>query len=116
MFIFAALRIARQAKRAEGNLGANLLRDRQNTFWTCTSWQSEAAMRAFMIAKPHGPTMHRLLNWCDEASLVHWTQADATLPSWKEAHARLQREGRPSKVRHPTMAHTHHEIAAPNTK
>jgi hypothetical protein len=116
MFILLALRIARQARRAEGNLGANLLRDRQNTFWTSTSWESEATMRAFMIAKPHGPTMHRLLNWCDEAALVHWTQADATLPSWEEAHARLQREGRPSKVLHPTRAHVTHQIAAPNTK
>ena len=65
-------------------------------------------MKAFMHAKPHGPTMRSLLEWCDEAALVHWTQAGAELPSWEEAHARLQKEGRPSKVNHPSAAHTAH--------
>ena len=114
-FIFTAVRIARQAKRAQGNLDTRLLRDRRNAFWTCTCWESERAMRAFMLAEPHGPAMRKLLNWCDEAALVHWIQDDATLPSWKEAHGRLQREGRPSKVLYPTKAHIAHEIAAPHT-
>ena len=70
-------------------------------------------MRAFMLAEPHGPAMRKLLNWCDEAALVHWTLDDPTLPSWEEAHGRLQREGRPSKVLNPTRAHAAHEIAAP---
>ena len=34
-----------------------LLRDPHNTFWTSTSWASEGAMKAFMHAKPHGPTL-----------------------------------------------------------
>jgi hypothetical protein len=38
-------------------------------------------MKAFVLAKPHGPTMRSLLEWCDEAALVHWTQAGAELPS-----------------------------------
>jgi heme-degrading monooxygenase HmoA len=101
-FIFAAARIARQARRAQGILHTNLLRDRGNAFWTCTCWESETAMRTFMLAEPHGAAMRKLLNWCDEAALVHWTQDDATLPTWEEAHARLQRDGRPSKVLHPT--------------
>lgn len=116
LFFVAAVRIAQQARHAEGNLGVKLLRDRRNTFWTCTCWESEAAMRAFMLAEPHGPTMRKLLNWCDEAALVHWTQDDRALPSWEEAHVRLQREGRPSKVLHPTMAHIAHEIAAPKAE
>ena len=70
-------------------------------------------MKAFMHAKPHGPTMRRLLHWCDEAALVHWTQAGAELPSWEEAHKRIQQEGRPSKVNHPSAAHTAHAIVAP---
>ena len=48
-----------------------------------------------MMAAPHGPTMRKLLEWCDEASLVHWTQDEAELPSWEEAHRRLLHEGRP---------------------
>ena len=107
------LRIARQAARADGSLAVTLLRDRRNTFWTSTSWSSESSMKAFMHAKPHGPTMRRLLDWCDEAALVHWTQPGAELPSWGEAHQRIQHEGRPSKVNHPSAAHTAHAFPAP---
>jgi hypothetical protein len=112
-FVVQSLRIARQAARADGNLAVKLLRDRRNTFWTGTSWSSEGSMKAFMHAKPHGPTMRRLLHWCDEAALVHRTQAGAELPSWEEAHKRIQQEGRPSKVNHPSAAHTAHAIPAP---
>ena len=114
-FFVQTLRIAWQAARADGNLAVRLLRDRRNTFWTVTSWSSEASMKAFMHAKPHGPTMRSLLHWCDEAALVHWTQADAELPSWEEAHKRIQQEGRPSKVNHPSAAHTAHAFPAPTT-
>jgi hypothetical protein len=112
-FLVRTLRIARQATRADCNLAVKLLRDRQNTFWTGTSWSSEESMKAFMLAKPHGPTMRKLLHWCDEAALVHWTQAGAELPSWEEAHKRIRDEGRPSKVNHPSAAHTAHAIPAP---
>jgi hypothetical protein len=112
-FFIQTLRIARQAARADGNLAVTLLRDRRNTFWTGTSWSSEGSMKAFMHAKPHGPTMRSLLDWCDEAALVHWTQAVAELPSWAEAHKRIQQEGWPSKVNHPSSAHTAHLFPAP---
>ena len=114
-FLFRSLRIVRQAKRAKGNLAAKVLGDKKNAFWTATSWDSEVAMRAFMLATPHGPTMRKLLEWCDEAALVHWTQDGEELPSWKEAHRRLLNEGRPSKVNHPSAAHTAHAIPAPFT-
>jgi hypothetical protein len=55
------------------------------------------------------------MNWCDEASVVHWTQESNELPSWVEAHARMQRDGRRSKVNHPTPAHTAYEIPMPST-
>jgi hypothetical protein len=112
-FFIQTLRIARQAARADGNLAVKLLRNSGNTFWTATTWSSEAAMRTFMLAPPHGPTMRKLLEWCDEAALVHWTQESAELPSWEEAHQRLQRDGRPSKVRHPSSAHSSHTFPAP---
>jgi hypothetical protein len=114
-FLIQTLRIARQAARAEGNLSVTLLRDRRNAMWTCTSWSSEGTMKAFMLAKPHGPTMRKLLNWCDEAALVHWTQVAAEPPSWEEAHRRIQQEGRRSKVNHPSAAHTAYAIPAPVT-
>ena len=112
-FFVQSQRIARQAARAEGNLAVKLLRDRRSAFWTATSWSSEGSMKAFMRAKPHGPAMRSLLEWCDEAAVVHWEQAGAELPTWEEAHRRMQREGRPSKVYHPSAAHTAFTIPAP---
>ncbi len=80
-FLVQTFRIARQAARADGSLAVALLRDRGKTFWTSTSWSSEGAMKAFMHAKPHGPTMRKLMEWSNETALVHWTQAGAELPS-----------------------------------
>ena len=112
-FVVQTFRIARQAARADGNLAVKLLRDRRKTFWTGTTWSFEDSVKAFMHAKPHGPTMRSLLNWCDEAALVHWTQTGEELPSWGEAHKRIQQEGRRSKVNHPSAAHTAYAIPAP---
>jgi heme-degrading monooxygenase HmoA len=112
-FIFAALRIGKQAANAEGCVAAKVLRDRRNAFWTCTCWESEAAMKVFMLAGPHGAAMRKLLNWCDEASLAHWTQEDCELPSWSEAHKRMLRHGRVSKVSHPSEAQKAFHIDEP---
>jgi hypothetical protein len=112
-FLLASMRIGSQAKSAPGNIGAKVLMDRRKVFWTSTGWDSEGAMRAFMLAPLHGPTMRKLLEWCDEAALVHWTQDSRELPSWTEGHQRMQREGRTSKVNHPTEAHRKFEIDAP---
>jgi hypothetical protein len=114
-FYASVIRTARQARNAPGNLGVRILADKRSTFWTSTAWESEAAVRAFMLAKPHGPIMRKLLVWCDEAALVHWTQADSELPSWPEAHRRLIAEGRPSKVNHPSPAHSAHNLPPPGT-
>jgi hypothetical protein len=70
-------------------------------------------MKAFMHAAPHGPAMRKLLDWCDEAALVHWTQDTADLPTWDEAHRRLQQDGRLSKVNHPAPGHTARVYAMP---
>jgi hypothetical protein len=112
-FYVRAILSARQAKNSEGVLAVKVFGDRRNTFWTLTLWKSEVAMRAFMLAKPHGPTMRKLLEWCDEASLVHWTQDSADVPTWGEAHRRLLKEGRRSKVNHPSQTHIEHAIPAP---
>jgi len=113
-FIFAALRIGKQTAEAEGCLAAKVFRDRRNAFWTCTSWESEAAMKAFMLAGPHGAAMRKLLNWCDEAALAHWTQDNGELPSWSEAHRRILRHGRASKVNHPSAAQKAFRIDEPD--
>jgi hypothetical protein len=108
-----AFRSARQARDAEGSLRVKVLSERKRTFWTATSWDSEAAMKRFMMAAPHGPTMRKLLDWCDEAALVHWSQEGMELPAWTEAHARLTREGRTSKVLCPSPEQMTFTVAAP---
>ncbi len=112
-FISYALRSSNQARSAPGNLDVALLRDAKNTYWTCTAWHDEAAMRAFIMAMPHRRAMGKLADWCNEASVVHWTQDTADLPDWREAHRRMATEGRRSKVKHPSEAHQDFRIPPP---
>ncbi len=114
-FFLSAIPINVKAQKSPGNHGVRVLNDRKFTFWTCSCWENEQSMRAFMLAKPHGPAMRKLLEWCDEASTVHWTQDSTDLPSWSEAHRRMQAEGRPSKVNHPSADQLAYRIAAPKT-
>lgn len=92
----------RQAKRAPGNLGVDLRKAEGLAFWTLTIWQDEAAMSAYRIAPPHLQAMPKLLEWCDEASVVHWEQETAELPDWQTAEKRMAESGRLSKVNHPS--------------
>ena len=112
-FLFWAQRSARQARRSAGNLGVALTRDSHGAFWTKSAWKDEDSMRAFMFAEPHRRAMPKLAHWCDEASVVHWTQESATLPDWQEAHRRMVAEGRKSRVKHPSAEHEKFEIAPP---
>jgi hypothetical protein len=112
-FIFQSLRSARQAKVASGSLSVSILRDAGLAFWTRTVWSEESAMRAFMRSGAHRCVMPRLLEWCDEAAVVHWSEEGIEPPSWSQAHRRLQQEGRPSKVNHPSDAQRRFEIPAP---
>jgi hypothetical protein len=73
-------------------------------------------MRSFMMSGVHRNAMPRLLEWCNEAALVHWNQEASDLPDWKEAHRRLVSEGRRSKVNHPSPAHEKYTIAIPRNQ
>lgn len=112
-FMLKAFQTSRQASAAPGNLAVRVLRDSANTFWTVTVWDNESSMRNYMLSGAHGRVMKRLLDWCDEAAVVHWTQETADAPTWPEAYRRLQQEGRRSKVRHPSAAHTAYRIPVP---
>ena len=112
-FLWRTFLSFRQAKAAPGILSASLLKDANRTFWTRTVWTDRAAMQAFMMAGAHRRTVPHLLNWCDEASLVDWQQDPAEPPGWKEAHQRMQRDGRTSRVAHPSEAQKRFEISAP---
>lgn len=112
-FIVYALRSSRQAQKTAGFVDGRLMRDARNAFWTLTVWTDAKAMDAYRTAGAHRMAMPKLINWCDEASLVHWTQESSELPSWNEAHERMVKEGRLSKVNHPSLAQIARDIPPP---
>lgn len=101
-FIWHAYKSSRQAERADGFLDGRTVREASNTFWTVTAWQDEASMRQYRGSEAHSKAMPKLLDWCDEASVVNWQQDSSTLPDWEEAYAKMVAKGRTSKVRHPS--------------
>ena len=111
--IWYAQRSSRQARAAPGNLGVELLREANNIFWTCSLWNDEAVMWAFMMSGAHRKAMPKLVEWCNEAALAHWQQDSAEPPSWHEVRRRMQAGGRRSKVRYPSEAQRRFEIPAP---
>jgi hypothetical protein len=114
-FVIHALRTVNQVKKAPGFQDGALLTDRSWTFWTMTAWDSQESMLAFMTTGSHKQAMPHLLHWCDEASVAHWTQADAALPSWTEADQRMREIGRISKVLRPSPQHATMSYRAPRT-
>ena len=90
----ATLRSALQAKAADGNLAVSILAEAHMTFWTRTAWTDGRSMNAFVMAGVHRRIMGSLLVWCCEASVLHWAQDTAELPSWEETHRRLKKDGR----------------------
>lgn len=73
-------------------------------------------MRQFMVSGSHKTAMPHLVEWCDEASVTHWTQPEAAVPSWEEADRRMRESGRSSKVRNPSPQHaTTPTYSAPRT-
>jgi hypothetical protein len=112
-FVWQALKTGRQAERAGGFLGGRFLREAGNVFWTVTLWEDKEAMLAYRNAGAHRLVMPRLLEWCDEAAVAHWTQDGTDLPDWQEAHRRMTIEGRVSKVKHPSPAQEAKHFARP---
>ena len=104
-FAIHTFRSLQQVKKAPGFLGGQVLADRSRTFWTMTAWDSQDSMRRFMTGGAHRAAMPHLLNWCDEASMVHWEQLENGLPKWDVADGRMRETGRASKVRFPSSSH-----------
>ena len=112
-FVWRTLQSLRQAERAPGFMCGKLLREAKNAFWTMTAWEDDATMNAFRASGAHRAAMPKLLDWCDEASVVHWNQETLELPTWLEAHRRMVKDGKPSKVHHPSPAQVANQIPAP---
>ncbi len=114
-FAWQMLVTRNQIRTAPGFQRGSLLADRAWTFWTMTAWDSQESMRAYVTSGAHQKAMPFLMDWCDEASVAHWSQADAELPAWEGADRRMRAEGRLSKVRHPSAQHASFRYAAPWT-
>lgn len=115
MFAIVTLGSIRQVKGAEGFQGGALLPDREWTFWTMTLWDRQESMRSYILAGSHRVAMPKLLEWCDEASVVHWEQTQGEAPTWQEADRRMRESGRVSKVRRPSATHAGMRYRAPRT-
>jgi hypothetical protein len=112
-FLWDTFQSVRQVQRSPGFLGGRLLVNSGHVFWTMTVWQDEAAMNAYRTGGAHRRAMPKLLNWCDEAALVHWTQESAEIPEWRQAEKYMSEKGRLSKVNHPSALQTSQQIPAP---
>jgi len=62
-------------------------------------------MRAYRNGAAHLKAMPKLMASCDEAAVVHWTSDTNDVPQPPEVAERM-RQGRTSKLRHPSAAHT----------
>ena len=109
-FLVYTLASARQIRRAEGFIGGYLGGDPERGAWTVTVWRDEVAMREYRGAGAHRKAMPKLLTWCDEASIAHWTDEDAMVPAPEVAFERMRRHGRVSKVNAPSARHRKGEV------
>ena len=112
-FLWDTLQSVRQVQRSPGFLGGRLLVNAGRVFWTMTTWQDESAMNAYRTGGAHRRAMPKLLNWCDEAAVVHWTQESPEIPEWQQAQQHMCEKGRLSKVNHPSALQASRQIPAP---
>jgi hypothetical protein len=112
-FLWDTIKSVRQVQRSDGFLGGRLLVNAGYVFWTMTAWQDESAMNAYRTGGAHRQAMPKLLNWCDEAAVVHWIQESPEIPSWQQAQQHMSEKGRLSKVNHPSATQAAQQIPAP---
>jgi heme-degrading monooxygenase HmoA len=112
-FLWDTAKSVRQVQRSSGFLGGRLLVKGPLVFWTMTVWQDEPAMNAYRTGGAHRRAMPKLLNWCDEAAVVHWTQQSPEIPAWQQAQQHMAEKGKLSKVNHPSPAQASEQIPAP---
>jgi hypothetical protein len=114
-FFAAAVAVVEQAKGSAGNLGADVLADAGNVFWTSTAWQARGPMQAFVGGEPHLATMARIDDWCDEATFVDWEQSSPDLPDWQTGYDHLIADGQTATLTRASDAHSTRAFPAPVT-
>jgi hypothetical protein len=112
-FFASAVAVVEQATASEGNLGADVLADANDTYWTRTAWRDRDVMGAFVGAQPHLDTMSHIDAWCDEATFVDWEQEGPDLPDWQEGYRRIVADGQVSQLPNPSAANVTREFPAP---
>jgi heme-degrading monooxygenase HmoA len=112
-FFAAAVAVVEQAQGSAGNLGADVLAEAHNTYWTRTAWQDRESMNGFVGSQPHLQTMSRIDGWCDEATFVDWEQTSAELPAWLDGYRRLVARGQSASLTSATVAHSTRDFPAP---
>jgi len=113
-FFASAIAAVQQAESSDGNLGAEVLAEAHNTYWTRTCWENEDAMRLFMLADPHRSTMDRIDEWFDEATFVNWQQTETALPEWDVAYERLSAHGHVVDLRDASPDNAHLTFPPPS--
>jgi hypothetical protein len=114
-FFASAVAATEQARSSDGNLGADVLADANNVFWTLTAWQARGPMQAFVGSEPHLSTMARLDDWCDEATFADWEQDSPALPDWQTGYDRLIADGQIADLTDASDAHLTRAFPAPVT-
>jgi heme-degrading monooxygenase HmoA len=114
-FFASAVAVTEQAKNSDGNLGADVLADANNVFWTLTAWQARRSMQAFVGSEPHLTTMARIDDWCDEATFADWEQTSPGLPDWQTGYDHLIADGQVASLTHASDAHQTRAFPAPAT-
>jgi heme-degrading monooxygenase HmoA len=103
-FFASAVAVTEQATNSDGNLGADVLADDNNVYWTRTAWQERGSIQAFVGSEPHMRTMASIDDWCDEATFVDWEQTSPDLPDWQTSFRRLVADGQVASLKHPSEA------------
>lgn len=90
-FLRAAMAVRQQVLHAPGALGVSLIaQPLAKTFWTLSSWQSQAALDTFTGAEPHRSTMARFRPRMREGTFVTWpVPPEDVTPTWPDAQARI---------------------------
>ena len=105
-FMLHASRSRRQAESAQGFIGGALSGDPPRlTFWTATVWESEAAMRAFLVSSPHREAMLVLGELCEEASVAHLERESDQVPDGADAVIIMEDVGRVLRLPRPSAGH-----------
>jgi hypothetical protein len=113
-FLWNTYKSMRQVERSSGFLGGRLLVNAKSVFWTMTAWKNETVMNAYRTGDAHRRAMPKLLNWCNEAAVVHWVQESSEeIPFWHEVQQHMAKDGKLSKVNHPSPAQASNHIPLP---